>query len=194
MDEFMEALARLLFKKASESIVPTMKMNDIKLADRFDTDFASIAGDDLSNFVAVQKEKGYVHHVDGECISEDMGGNFVDLLFHDDIYYMYDSKERAIYKKLNDDSPPKKWLKHSGPNTIFSKSMRVGNDGEHLLINEKAKRVRYVNLEDPENNFTIRFKSKAKSKMLCHQALPDNRVAMMYYNGVLEVHSYDPEN
>lgn len=72
--------------------------------------------------------------------------------------------------------------------------MRVGISGDHLLINEKAKRVRYVNLENPENNFTIKFKSKAKSKMLCHQALPDDRVAMMYYNGILEVHSYDPTN
>lgn len=53
MDEFMEALARLLFRKASELIVPSMKMQDVVLAERFDTDFASIAGEDIRNFVAV---------------------------------------------------------------------------------------------------------------------------------------------
>lgn len=168
MDEFMEALARLLFKKATELIVPSMKVQNAVLADRFDTDFASIAGEDIKNFVAVQKEKGYVHIKNGENISEDLGGNFVDILYHDGNYFMYESKEKAIYKKSNDASFPVKWINHTGPNTIFSKSMRVGKSGDHLLVNEKAKRVRYISIETPEKNFTIKFRSTAKSKMLCH--------------------------
>lgn len=71
--------------------------------------------------------------------------------------------------------------------------MRIGYSQDHLLVNEKAKRVRYINILNPQKNFLVKFKSKVKSKMLCHQPLPDNRVAMLYYNGILEVHSYDPE-
>ena len=191
MEAFIEALARLLLKKANEVIQPQIKISDAVLATRFDNDYASIAGKDTRNYIAVQKEKGYVHQKNGKVVSEAMSGNFVDILLHQEQYYLYDSKERAIYKKADDSTPPVKWLNHIGPNTIFSKSMRVGFEGDHLLINEKAKRVRIVNVENPEINFSISFVSKAKSKMLCHQALPDNRLAMMYYNGVLEVHSYN---
>jgi hypothetical protein len=191
--EFMMALARVLFKKASETIVPKTKLSYNALVQRFDSDYSSVAGTDTRNFVAVQKEKGYIHYKDGRVIAEALVGDFADLLFFDDNYYLYNSTEKAIYKKKNDKSEPSLWLKHTGPNTIFSKSMRVSFNEKHLLINEKAKRVRCIDLKNPEKNFSISFKTKAKSKMLCHQALPNNRVAMMYYNGMLEVHSYNSE-
>ena len=70
--------------------------------------------------------------------------------------------------KPDDESLPEKWLDHTGPNTIFSKSMRVGHSQDHLLLNEKAKRVRFVEVAKPKTNFLIKPKSKLKSKLLCH--------------------------
>ena len=147
----------------------------------------------MNSLLAVQKDKGFIHMKNGRKCSEVLDGDYADLMYHDDTYYLYDAKEKAIFKKDNDSTMPVKWLDHVGPNTIFSKSIRVGHSQDHLLVNEKAKRVRYINILNPQKNFLIKFKSKVKSKMLCHQALPSNRVAMLYYNGILEVHSYDPE-
>ena len=175
------------------NITPQIVMNETKIADRFDNDFASISGEDMMNLLAVQKDKGFIHLKNGKKCSESLSGDFADLMYHNDAYYLYDAKEKAIFKKPNDASLPAKWLDHVGPNTIFSKSMRVGHSKDHLLINEKAKRVRFVDIENPKKNFLIKFKSKLKSKMLCHQSLPENRVAMMYYNGILEVHSYNAQ-
>jgi hypothetical protein len=162
-DEFFEALARVLFKVASDKIMPTLNLQDTKIADRFDSDFASIAGKDMKNLLAVQKDKGFVHIKNGRLCSEELTGDYADLLYFDETYYLYNPKEKAIYKKENDASWPQKWIDHSGPNTIFSKSMHVGHSEDHLLVNEKAKRVRYINLVNPNNNFVIKFKSKVKS-------------------------------
>ena len=92
--EFFSALARVLFRIASMKIAPKVVINDAKIADRPNKDFEQISGKDMDNWVALQKNKGFLHIKNGRTCSESLSGNYVDLIYHRDTYYLYDIKKR----------------------------------------------------------------------------------------------------
>jgi len=44
----------------------------------------------------------------GRLCSEVLDGDFADLMYHNDTYYLYDAKLKAIFRKDNDASLPEK--------------------------------------------------------------------------------------